>query len=65
MQHLTFSVRPKFREQYGVSVTGTPVELLVYARKGVINLSEPPLASRHVEAPAPRRRYRRKDLTAE
>lgn len=67
MQTLTLAVLPPFRAEYGEAVTASPVELLALARRGVVNLSEPPLATRSLEAPQPRprRRYRRRDLTAD
>lgn len=74
MQTFTLHVLPQYHAEYGVSVTVTPVQALALARKGVINLSVPAIGSRDLkpEAASPRRRstpsrrrYRRRDLTAQ
>jgi hypothetical protein len=66
--------------EYGETVTATPLQMAILARLGVVNLSNRaivvegfgehafsagPIASGPVEPARRRRRYRRRDLTAE
>jgi hypothetical protein len=77
MQTITLPVLPKFRDEYGETLSGSPVYMLAMARRGVVNLSQKvrtqglagELLSSIADTPKPvppkRRRYRRRDLTAE
>jgi hypothetical protein len=79
MQTITLPVQPKFRDEYGETVTAAPIQMAILARRGVVNLSNRamvvegfgdhtfsagPISTEPAE-PKRRRRYRRRDLTAE
>jgi hypothetical protein len=71
MHTVTVSVRPEHQAEYGETVTVAPIQAAALARSGIVNLSKPGYQARDlvaetpVETPRRKRRYRRRDLTAE
>lgn len=70
MHIVTVNVRPEHQAEYGPTLTVAPIQAAVLARKGIVNLSTTGYQTRDLsaetpEAPRRKRRYRRRDLTAE